>query len=531
MLAQFAVAIKFDVEGGQFVLPLYLAWCDCVAWPYHQCAMDAICGDRVRSREFPVRKNRLHNFIAERDPFDAIEQHGFVHTRQWRRFQAKHDFRLDARLGEIPDPQSLCVREFVRRAVGGVAPNRRLDAVDLPHLAICEPDLATSYSFAAGLERGAEQRRDTIGLGERQSARPRGEGGNLAKAGQRRDDLVGDGSDVERFGQLSHTRTLFEVMAGTSVRGSPFGSLPALGIEESFLTGKHGPCPLCGGKDRWRWDNLEGRGTWICSKCGAGDGVALVMRKNGWEFCEAAKQIERMIGSAPADTPKRERSNRGERDWMNKLWRSSNAVESNDPVGSYLFRRTGLTSFPACLRTAYHVRYQSDRPSFHPAMIAMVTGPDGAPSILHRTFLTDDGYKAPVIEPRLWMPGLIAKGAAIRLAPAGDTLGIAEGIETSLSASALFGVPCWAAGNAGMLAAWQPPPEAKRIIIFGDNDANYAGQAAAYALGKRLGSNGRVVEVQIPTEVGADWNDVHLLQLNRAEASPNAATSNMSPGK
>jgi hypothetical protein len=46
---------------------------------------------------------------------------------------------------------------------------------------------------------------------------------------------------------------------------------------------------------------------------------------------------------------------------------------------------------------------------------------------------------------------------------------------------------CWAAGNAGMLAEWQPPPEATRIIIFGDNDPNYTGQAAAYALARRLG--------------------------------------------
>ena len=130
---------------------------------------------------------------------------------------------------------------------------------------------------------------------------------------------------------------------------------------------------------------------------------------------------------------------------MNKLWRSSKAIETNDPVGRYLFRRIGLISFPSCLRTAYNVRYQSDCPSFHPAMIAMVTGPDGTPSTLHRTYLTDDGRKAAVREPRLLMPGIIAKGAAIRLAPAGDALGIAEGIETALSASALFGVPCWAA--------------------------------------------------------------------------------------
>jgi putative DNA primase/helicase len=301
-------------------------------------------------------------------------------------------------------------------------------------------------------------------------------------------------------------------------QGRWLGILPALGIGDSYLTGKHGPCPLCGGKDRWRWDNLEGRGTWICSKCGAGDGIDLVMQKNGWEFREAAKQIETVIGFAPADAPKRERSDREKRDAMNRLLRACRAVEAGDPVGRYLARRVGLTTFPSCLRTGSNVRYQSDPPSFHPAMIAMVTGPDGTPSILLRTYLTVDGGKAPVAEPRRLMSGTIAKGAAIRLAPAGDTLGIAEGIETALSASVLFGVPCWAAVNAGMLAAWRPPPEARHIIIFGDNDPSFAGQAAAYVLARRLGSEGRVVEVQVPAEMDADWNDVHQLQLNRGGA-------------
>jgi putative DNA primase/helicase len=93
-------------------------------------------------------------------------------------------------------------------------------------------------------------------------------------------------------------------------QGRWLGILPALGISQSFLTGKHGPCPLCGGKDRWRWDNREGRGTWICSKCGAGDGIALLMQKNGWEFREAAEHIDTVIGSASADAPKRQRSDR-----------------------------------------------------------------------------------------------------------------------------------------------------------------------------------------------------------------------------
>jgi putative DNA primase/helicase len=242
------------------------------------------------------------------------------------------------------------------------------------------------------------------------------------------------------------------------------------------------------------------------------------MQRNGWEFREAAEKIEAVIGSASADAPKRERSDREKRHAMDRLWRSSKAIEADDPVGRYLARRVGLTSFPSCLRSASNVRYQSDRPSFHPAMIAMVTGPDGSPTSLHRTYLTADGGKAPVESPRRLMAGTIAKGSAIRLAPAGDALGIAEGIETALSASALFGMPCWAAVNAGMLAAWEPPPEATRIIIFGDNDATYAGQAAAYALARRLRSDGCVVEVQFPAEVGADWNDMHQSRLNRGEA-------------
>ncbi len=237
------------------------------------------------------------------------------------------------------------------------------------------------------------------------------------------------------------------------------GILPALGIGESFLTGKHGPCPLCGGKDRWRWDNLEGRGTWICSRCGAGDGIALVMKRNGWEFREAAVQIESLLGSSPADAPKRERSDGEKRDAMNRLWRLSKPVVSGDPVARYLARRVGLTRFPDCLRTAYSLRYRSDCPSLHPAMIAMATTPDGAPSILHRTYLTYDGRKAPVTEPRLWMPGTIAKGAAIRLAPA-----------------------------------------------------------------KRLESEGYAVEVQIPAEVGTDWNNVHLLQLAQTVSRPQKST-------
>ena len=55
------------------------------------------------------------------------------------------------------------------------------------------------------------------------------------------------------------------------------GILVGLGVPASALVNKHGPCPVCGGNDRFRFDDKEGLGTFICSHCGAGDGPKLAM--------------------------------------------------------------------------------------------------------------------------------------------------------------------------------------------------------------------------------------------------------------
>ncbi|WP_246102645.1 toprim domain-containing protein [Methylobacterium terricola] len=87
------------------------------------------------------------------------------------------------------------------------------------------------------------------------------------------------------------------------------------------------------------------------------------------------------------------------------------------------------------------------------------------------------------------IPGTIPAGAAIRLFDHGPVLGIAEGVETALAAASLFGILCWAAINSTLLAKWEPPPNVETVIVFGDSDASFAGQAAAYALAHRLSQN------------------------------------------
>src|SRR2546423_1889955 len=73
--------------------------------------------------------------------------------------------------------------------------------------------------------------------------------------------------------------------------------LPQLGIETRFLVNKHGPCPLCGGKDRFRFDDKDGEGTYFCGQCGAGNGLILVRKQNGWDFRTACDEIDKIIGT------------------------------------------------------------------------------------------------------------------------------------------------------------------------------------------------------------------------------------------
>jgi Toprim domain len=54
-----------------------------------------------------------------------------------------------------------------------------------------------------------------------------------------------------------------------------------------------------------------------------------------------------------------------------------------------------------------------------------------------------------------------------------------------------------------------PPNEVQRVIIFGDNDQGFAGQAAAYSLARRIAGDRWTVAVRIPDQPGRHWNDVH----------------------
>ncbi len=235
-------------------------------------------------------------------------------------------------------------------------------------------------------------------------------------------------------------------------------------------------------------------------------------------------ELARQVKAAAAARAAAKRADLGETaDRLAVLWAACKPVQpdgtGNDPVTLYLRHRLALAAdealaVPDVIRLhpglAYH--HEGAFVRAWPAMVAALQGPDGVAVALHRTWLTPEGRKAPTPGPVKKLSsaaGQVMTGC-IRLAGpgdgAGDVLGIAEGIETALAARRASGVPTVAAYSAGALAAWQWPPELRRLVIFADADA--AGAGAANTLRSRAGAAGLAVQVMTPTTPGTDWCDV-----------------------
>lgn len=291
------------------------------------------------------------------------------------------------------------------------------------------------------------------------------------------------------------------------------GILLEIGVPESFLHNRLGPCPFCGGTDRFRFDNKAGSGSFYCNQCEPGSGMTFVERFLGLEFRDAAARVDKILGNERVgqDAPSRpEMTAEQVRTALRETYAQTVAVQPGDLVHRYLETR-GVEEliYPAALRFGAALR--DGEGGVRPCMVAMVTGPDGAkPVTMHRTFLKPDGLgKAEMAAPRKLMPGTLPDGACVRLSSytPGGPLGIAEGIETAMSASAIFQMPVWAAINSAMMAKWVPPDGCDDVAIFGDNDPKFGGQKAAYHLAHRLAVSGRHVTVHIPKLAGTDWND------------------------
>lgn len=188
-----------------------------------------------------------------------------------------------------------------------------------------------------------------------------------------------------------------------------------------------------------------------------------------------------------------------------RLWREAKPI-GGSVAETYLRERGLRPPFPPSLRFAPQLLHT---PSglILPAMIAAVQRADRTIVAVHRTFLAEDGSGKAPVSPNKMILGP-SHGGAVRLAAHDGELIVGEGIESTLSAMQVSGLPGWAALSTSGLMALQLAPDVRALTIAADNDENGAGQRAAYAAAARWTAERRSVRVALPPVTGSDFNDL-----------------------
>ena len=146
-------------------------------------------------------------------------------------------------------------------------------------------------------------------------------------------------------------------------------------------------------------------------------------------------------------------------------------------------------------------RDEADGDCAWPALLAAVTDLSGELTGLQRIWLTPEGRKAPLRDPRRSMGALL--GNAVRFGHASDVLVAGEGVETVLSVRQAWPAPAGAALSAAHLAALSLSPGLSRLYIAFDDDA--AGRRAADRLAERARESG-VEPIPLAPRLG-DFNE------------------------
>ncbi len=303
--------------------------------------------------------------------------------------------------------------------------------------------------------------------------------------------------------------------------------------------GRHVPCPVHGGRDGFRvFKDANESGGGICNTCGAfHDGFALLMWANNWAFRDALEAVARDLrldaGNRwiapraqlrPSTAPVQCQDHAAAEAALRRVW--SESLDPQDskarPLQRYLLHR-GIDAKPDPRVVRFHpgLGYYQDRRRIgtYPAIVARVSDAQGQPVSLHRLYLTPDGRKAPVESPKKMMVPLgPVVGGAIRLYPAGPTLGITEGIETALVIRQRTGMPVWAGVSATLMERFEPPTEVTLVVVWADLDVSGTGERAAEVLLNRLVAKGVRVAVHVPKGPipkgmkGLDWADLWSLK-------------------
>jgi hypothetical protein len=189
---------------------------------------------------------------------------------------------------------------------------------------------------------------------------------------------------------------------------------------------------------------------------------------------------------------------------VQRLWREA-ACLTGSPAERYLAQRWIVAGSPDLRFLARTPLGPKGAVRFLPALVAAVRNDLGILA-LHRTFLDAKTGKIAKFDGPKRALGSLGRGAVRLHGPRGGKLGLAEGIETALSAKQLTGIPCWATLGTERFGLVAIPESVTEVHLFIDHDAGGA-QAEARARAA-YAREGRTILTHRPPQPGTDFNDV-----------------------
>ncbi|WP_428831640.1 DUF7146 domain-containing protein [Erythrobacter westpacificensis] len=197
-----------------------------------------------------------------------------------------------------------------------------------------------------------------------------------------------------------------------------------------------------------------------------------------------------------------------------RIWRDAQPLRAS-PAKAYLESR-GILAASSALR--FHPRTPlgpKGHTRFLPAMIAAVCRDEG-PIAIHRTFLSSEASTKAAFEKPKRALGALGEAAVRLFSPASGKLGLAEGIESAMSAYALTGIPVWATLGNERFGLVSVPENVTELHLFVDHDAG--GELAASRALAAYARDGRTILVRKPFSRDTDWNDELTAWLRRKAA-------------
>jgi hypothetical protein len=309
-----------------------------------------------------------------------------------------------------------------------------------------------------------------------------------------------------------------------------------------------GPCPNCGGKDRFAINphkiNKHGKpGLFGCRRCGAGgDAIGLEQFLSGAKFRDAVQDLSGspIVEEEPSEAARRARK------WAFLQEVVEETVFGLTPIlgspGETYLRdeRCIDTSLPVIRRaletiaavgwhpSVYFAQSDPNKP-FHElhkrrlgCIVGVMTNPATGERLgpIARTYLFD-GKK--VGKAKTLKRAESERLGVVRVSPDTDIrrLGAVEGLETALAFLEMGGLPVWSTGSDGALRYLPIIDGVEELLIGADNDARRPGERGASeragrALRARWLSAGRQAQLFLPPGFQTDFNDVLMERKGRA---------------